>query len=168
MTPWSVRPRAGWPNAAARAARPSMLAAPSSSEYSEWTCRCAQAWVLTESTRLGAGSDASRAPRTTSPHAAAVLCSRGLCAVQPRLQQRHDLAVAAHDRPVAGRGRLAPEQMREALGGHRHGRVRARLRRGGEDLDAAVADRDVPGGGRVGRDALGDREGVLARPRGVD
>ena len=37
MTPWSVRPIAGWPKAAARAARPSMFAAPSSSEYSEWT-----------------------------------------------------------------------------------------------------------------------------------
>src|SRR4051812_35728652 len=40
MTPWSVRPSAGWSNWAARAARPSILQAPSSSEYSEWTWRC--------------------------------------------------------------------------------------------------------------------------------
>src|SRR6266567_2791484 len=122
-----------------------MFAAPSSSEYSEWTCRCAQAWVLTESSRLGAGSDASRAPRMTSPLAAGVLCSSRLRAVEPGLQERDGLAVAAHDRPVAGRGRLAPEQVPEALGSHRHGRVRAVFRRGGEDPDAAaVADGDVP------------------------
>ena len=42
ITPWSVRPSAGWPNAAARAARASILHAPSSSEYSEWTWRWAQ------------------------------------------------------------------------------------------------------------------------------
>src|SRR3954468_23603817 len=45
MTPWSVRPRAGWPNSAARLASALMLAAPSSSEYSEWTWRWAQDWV---------------------------------------------------------------------------------------------------------------------------
>src|SRR3954447_26470539 len=158
-----------------------MLAAPSSSEYSEWTCRCAQAWVLTESSRLGAGSDASRAPPTTPPQAAAVLCSRprwaasclawplgGLRPVQPRLQQRHGLAVAAHDRPVAGRGGLAPEQGREPPPGHLHRRVRAVLRRRGVDPDAAaVADDDVPGAGRVAGEALGDGEGVVARPGGV-
>src|SRR3954454_10184150 len=40
MTPWSGSPRAGWPNAAARAASPSILQAPSSNEYSLWTWRC--------------------------------------------------------------------------------------------------------------------------------
>src|SRR4051794_19105960 len=40
MTPWSVRPSAGWSKAAARAARPSILQAPSRSEYSLWTWRC--------------------------------------------------------------------------------------------------------------------------------
>src|SRR3954447_17379302 len=40
MTPWSVTPRGGWSSAAARSARPSILQAPSSSEYSEWTWRC--------------------------------------------------------------------------------------------------------------------------------
>src|SRR5215216_7811810 len=48
MTPWSVSPSAGCPNSAARAASRSILHAPSSSEYSEWTCRCATAGVLTE------------------------------------------------------------------------------------------------------------------------
>src|SRR3954471_9483602 len=40
ITPWSVSPIAGWPKAAARSTSESILAAPSSSEYSEWTCRC--------------------------------------------------------------------------------------------------------------------------------
>src|SRR3954466_7962900 len=40
MTPWAVSPSAGWSNSAAGAARPSILQAPSSSEYSEWTWRC--------------------------------------------------------------------------------------------------------------------------------
>ena len=48
ITPWSVSPSAGWPNSAARAASLSILHAPSSSEYSEWTCRWAQAGVLTD------------------------------------------------------------------------------------------------------------------------
>ena len=47
MTPWSVSPIAGWPYAAARSASLSILHAPSSSEYSEWTCRCATVGVLT-------------------------------------------------------------------------------------------------------------------------
>src|SRR5918996_3118731 len=42
MTPWSVRPSAGCSNAAARSASASMRQAPSSTEYSEWTCRWAQ------------------------------------------------------------------------------------------------------------------------------
>ena len=47
ITPWSVSPSAGWPNSAARLASASMLHAPSSSEYSEWTWRWATAGVLT-------------------------------------------------------------------------------------------------------------------------
>src|SRR3954462_13831930 len=58
MTPWSVRPSAGWSKAAARAARASTLHAPSSSEYSEWTCRWAQAGVLTDVRTVAGGSDA--------------------------------------------------------------------------------------------------------------
>src|SRR6478752_7217943 len=59
MTPWSVSPSAGWPNEAARAARASILHAPASSEYSEWTWRCAQDGVLTGRIRIGAGADGS-------------------------------------------------------------------------------------------------------------
>src|SRR5258705_11283426 len=57
ITPWSVSPSAGWPKAAARSTRPSILQAPSSSEYSEWTCRCAQGEVLTGLLMVGAGPD---------------------------------------------------------------------------------------------------------------
>src|SRR3954447_1567122 len=60
MTPWSVSPSAGWSNSAARAARPSILQAPSSSEYSEWTWRCTAAAMATPSMRSrsdGAGND---------------------------------------------------------------------------------------------------------------
>src|SRR5215471_111866 len=58
MTPWSVRPIAGWPYAAARSARASILHAPSSSEYSEWTCRCA-----TEGLLIRGGNDRPRLGR---------------------------------------------------------------------------------------------------------
>src|SRR5829696_8408974 len=162
MTPWSVRPSAGWPKAAARAARPSMFAAPSSSEYSEWTCRCAQAWVLTESPKLDGASDASRRPLEVLPHPAGNAASGRLGAVDPRLEEGDDLAVAAHARAVAGGRGLAAEQVAEPLRGHGHGGVRAALGRGGLDADAlAVADVDVPGG--LG-DPLGDGELVVARP----
>src|SRR3954454_14895977 len=57
MTPWSVSLRAGWPKAAARAARASILHAPSRSEYSEWTWRWAQAGLLTAWAMLGVPSD---------------------------------------------------------------------------------------------------------------
>src|SRR3954447_21504868 len=57
ITPWSVSPSAGWPKAAARSTRPSILQAPSSSEYSEWTCRWAQGEVLTGLLMVGAGPD---------------------------------------------------------------------------------------------------------------
>src|SRR4051795_10974981 len=39
ITPWSVRPSAGMPSSAARAAIGPILHAPSSSEYSLWTWR---------------------------------------------------------------------------------------------------------------------------------
>ena len=55
--------------------------------------------------------------------------SGDLGAVDPRLQERDGGAVAADDRAVAGRGRLAAQEMAERLGGHRHRRVRAALGR---------------------------------------
>src|SRR5215217_5266781 len=48
MTPWSVRPRAGCPSSAARAAIASILQAPSSSEYSLWAWRWTAAGLLTK------------------------------------------------------------------------------------------------------------------------
>src|SRR3954463_15440136 len=58
MTPWSVRPVAGCPKAAARSASFSTLHAPSSSEYSEWTCRCATVGVLIGEGTIGVAADA--------------------------------------------------------------------------------------------------------------
>src|ERR687893_546293 len=49
ITPWSVSASAGCPNSAALAASASILHAPSRSEYSEWTWRCAQQEELTGS-----------------------------------------------------------------------------------------------------------------------
>ena len=125
------------------------VAAPSSSEYSEWTCRCAQAWVLTEAPRLGAGSDASRAPADVAARCGNPRSGR-LGAIQPRLEEGHGLAVAANDRAVAGGCGLAAEEVGEPIGGHRHGRVRAARPGACGDADAlAVADDDVPRAGRV-------------------
>src|SRR3954453_7148738 len=63
ITPWSVRPSAGCPNSAARLASALMLQAPSSSEYSEWTCRWGQLGVLTATSRIGGGPDGGARPR---------------------------------------------------------------------------------------------------------
>src|ERR1700754_2100047 len=60
MTPWSVKPMAGCPKAAARSASLSTLQAPSSSEYSEWTCRCATVGVLIGEGTIGVAADAIR------------------------------------------------------------------------------------------------------------
>ena len=57
MTPWSVSASAGWSNAAARSASASILQAPSSSEYSEWTWRCAQAGLIDRSPSIGIAAD---------------------------------------------------------------------------------------------------------------
>src|SRR3954453_23797102 len=98
MTPWSVRPSAGWPKAAARSARASILQAPSRSEYSEWTCRWAQAGVLTRVRSIGGGADGVACSAGSSPHVAATGvtgATRGglaagrqaLHAVEPAVQQ---------------------------------------------------------------------------------
>src|SRR3954471_183777 len=109
MTPWSVSPRAGWPRAAARSASALMLAAPSSSEYSEWTCRCAQAGVLTGPPKIGARSDGAAA----LPAPSGECRSQSLRAVQPGLQEGDHRAVAADHGPVTGRSRLAAEEVAE-------------------------------------------------------
>src|SRR4051794_1285153 len=155
MTPWSVSPSAGWPSAAARSASALMFAAPSSSEYSEWTCRCAQAGLLTGPPKIGARSDGAAA----LPPPSGGCRPQPLCAVQPALQERDRGAVAPDDGAMARRGRLAAEEMAECLRRHRHGRVRATFRRGAAHPQAtAVADRDVPRLRRVARDLLRDGE----------
>src|SRR4029450_2932644 len=60
MTPWSVSPSAGIPSSAQRATRASILQAPSSSEYSEWTWRWTAAGLLTSSS-LSRAADAKTA-----------------------------------------------------------------------------------------------------------
>src|SRR3954453_14215563 len=161
MTPWSVRPRAGWPSAAARSASALMLAAPSSSEYSEWTCRCAQAGVLTGTPNIGARSDGAAA----LPAPSGECRSQPLRAVQPALEEGDRGAVPADDGPVAGRGRLAAQEGAERLAGHRDRGGRAVLgRRAADPQAAAVAGGEVPRLGRVARDLLGDGQGVVAGP----
>src|SRR3954465_2443583 len=103
MTPWSVSASAGWSNSAARLARASMLQAPSSSEYSEWTWRCAQP-VLTGQRMLGAGSDGLAGPPTRLPEGAGSTWREPASAIEPAVQRRGRLGVAAQPR-----GRLERE-----------------------------------------------------------
>src|SRR5215216_3029840 len=70
MTPWSVRPRAGWSKLAARSARASMRHAPSSTEYSEWTWRWANDAGGTGTRNIG--------PRPDGAEGAAAARSRDL------------------------------------------------------------------------------------------
>src|SRR3954464_7999633 len=107
MTPWFVRPRAGWPRGAGRSASALMLAAPSRSEYSEWTCRCAQAGVLTGPPKIGARSDGAAG----LPAPSGECRSQPLRAGQPALQKGDHGAVPADRGTVAGRGRLAAEEV---------------------------------------------------------
>src|SRR4051794_40768220 len=105
MTPWSVRPSAGWPKAAARAARASILHAPSRSEYSEWTCRWAQAGLLTARAMLGGRPDGWAG---SSPHVAgfgSLPWRDALDAVRPGQEPRDGLRVAGRARH-AGTGCL--------------------------------------------------------------
>src|SRR5215212_3362906 len=115
MTPWSVSPSAGWPSAAARSASALIFAAPSSSEYSEWTCRCAQAGVLTGPPKIGVRSDGAAA----LPAPSGVCRSQALGAVQPALQEGDRGAVPADHRAMPRRDGLAAEQVPERLAGHR-------------------------------------------------
>src|SRR5918996_1513192 len=63
ITPWSVRPRAGMPSSAARAAIRSILQAPSSSEYSLWTWR----WTACEADCEGMPGQSYAAGRSAPP-----------------------------------------------------------------------------------------------------
>src|ERR1700733_6628091 len=64
ITPWSVSARAGWSNDAARSASASILHAPSSSEYSEWTWRWTQGEGKLAGVRVG-GQDRRDRPFTS-------------------------------------------------------------------------------------------------------
>src|ERR1700719_5111225 len=155
ITPWSVRPSAGCSNCAARAARASILQAPSSSEYSECTCRWAQEELLTGplNARRRSGGASAAAP---------------LFAPNPQApDQRHAVLVRLGPehgprRPRGlGEGVLCPQaqaldRRRERLGHLQAARLLRRGRhRGGEppahDLATretlALARRDRAGGG---------------------
>ena len=96
MTPWSVSARAGWPNSAARAARASILQAPSSSEYSEWTWRWQQP-ADTGLGMLGAGSDGVGGPGDADlPEGAGSTGGDAAGAVEPRVQDVDGAPVAGH------------------------------------------------------------------------
>src|SRR3954449_7788936 len=128
MTPWSVSPSAGWPKAAARAARSSILHAPSSSEYSEWTCRWAQAGLLTARAMLGGRPDGWAGP---SPHVAGFGSPLGrdaLDAVRPGQQPLDGRHVSRGARRVRGRRLQAGEQGQEGVAREDDGGVGAARR----------------------------------------
>src|SRR3954468_13693790 len=141
ITPWSVRPSAGWSNAAARAASASILQAPSRREYSEWTCRWAQAAVLTARAMLGAPSDVPAGAFRTLRASASLLLGDALDAVGPPVQQRQAGLVAVDDRALAGRQREASEQRQQ------------RRAREGDRGRAALGGAAAAGGDRA---AIGD------------
>src|ERR687897_1164097 len=91
ITPWSVSPRAGIPSSAARAAIRSILHAPSSSEYSLWTCRwtaCPALEVIGIGARLPAGADGAPGPRADQRGACGSRCAPSANA--GRLDALHD------------------------------------------------------------------------------
>src|SRR4051812_20153249 len=130
MTPWSVRPRAGWPNSAARLASALMLAAPSSSEYSEWTWRWAQDWVTGRvEDRWRAGRRDGRAGRRRGG-------ARAAC---------RNLRESARSRDAAG----AIEQLQKLQRGLRVAVDRRRRARSGAGQDGQQRTvRDAQDGGR--------------------
>src|SRR3954462_858197 len=82
MTPWSVSPIAGCSNPAARSTSASMLQAPSSSEYSEWTWRWAHGeTAMGSQSRVGArrvrGAHGARNPLFAGTGRAAPRVLRG-------------------------------------------------------------------------------------------
>src|SRR4051794_4957812 len=98
ITPWSVSPSAGCPKAAARSTSPSILQAPSSSEYSEWTWRCATFGGVT------GRSQRTKALRAVEP-ATELDCGRGVAGNGDRAFLRRLRACEQREHPV-GRGNL--------------------------------------------------------------
>src|SRR3954451_19584338 len=160
MTPWSVSPSAGWPKAAARSTRPSILQAPSSSEYSEWTGRWAQGGVLTGLLMVGAGPDVAG----PVPGFLAAPCEdsdQTLRAMQPG-EERAGLGDVAGD-THGPRRRQADEQRDEVLLGAVEGCLGLLDPVAQDDRTAARRDRRDGAVGVVERDdtapALGRRRG---------
>ena len=169
MTPWSVRPSAGWPKSAARAASASILQAPSSSEYSEWTWRWAHGGSAHGRGRLDAGSDGLGAGRRL-PAPCGKRRQPALGAVGPGLQ-RGDRGVASPriSRALARRpGSSRRSRSRRPATGHVASAGRSRLG-ASPDLDRrAVGDGRRASAPARARDLLGDRERVPLGPRRVD
>src|ERR1700757_2203604 len=116
ITPWSVRPTAGWPNAAARSTRASILHAPSSSEYSEWTCR----WAQGDGVNRAFGTEGEGTEKVCSPS----ICTRSdrcrlppflaaLCANEPLPEQRERPLLPLH----SGRREGSTQHGEELIGG---------------------------------------------------
>src|SRR4051794_2507603 len=166
MTPWSVRPSAGWSKAAARAARASTLHAPSRSEYSEWTCRWAQAGVLTAWAILGARPDGSAVLSRSFRRDRSGGRGDALDAVEPAVQELGGGDVAEQHDPLARRGR-DPRQLRDERGpADEERRGGGRLRPAGRrDDGGAVGDGEVHGGRARAADLVDDREAMPRCPR---
>src|SRR4051812_18275458 len=149
MTPWSVSPRAGWPKAAARAARASILHAPSRSEYSEWTCRWAQAGLLTALAMLGVRSDGVGEP-LGGRWGGSIALGDALDAVRPMQQVGEEGAVAADRCALAGRRGQPGQQREQRAAGDEDGGVGAMAGRWVvDDADRrAVGDDDAMDVGR--------------------
>src|SRR4051794_21375289 len=171
MTPWSVRPRAGWPKAAARAASASTLHAPSRSEYSEWTCRWAQAGLLTALAMLGARSDGVEGALCGGCGVSVALAD-ALQAVRPAQELSEERGVPAHRRALARRRGQPCQQREQRATGDEDGGVRpVARRRVVDDADRrAVGDDDAVD--RRGRrrllDADVDGEAVAGGPVALD
>src|ERR1019366_6742096 len=119
ITPWSVSASAGWSNDAALAASASILQAPSSSEYSEWTWRWTQEELMNRSFR---GSGPGRKPWTSRGARATV--SAALCAFEPASQQAERALVAVDLQPWRCAARQHRQQQLRGTGDRRVGGIR--------------------------------------------
>src|SRR4029453_13702977 len=132
---------AGWPNSAARCARLSILHAPSSSEYSEWTWRWAHEGPLTGPSRIGAGPDGA-AGRTRTLQGSVELDVELLAQAAP--------TIVGDEHGTGAREALDPAEVEEAGGGGGAGPARGGV---GELVRAFVCQAGVEvaagGGGPV-------------------
>ena len=161
MTPWSVSPSAGCSNAAARAASASILHAPSSSEYSEWTWRWAQAVLIRTSPSIGGDAD-DFAPGAGFAPQIQPLCARltQLCrTVSGRLSPSTAVSSACVSSNTASS--MASGQTTVVVTGTPDGRIADR------DRGAVPHAQARPRGCGIGR-AVRERERLPRRPAGID